>query len=85
VDPQEMRDRLRDFVRGEILRKPGSPLADDEPLITSGRIDSFALAQVGVFVEKAFGVYLPDTDLTAASMDTIERMVASILRAASHP
>ena len=81
MDAQEMRDRLRDFVRSELLRRPDYPLADDEPLITGGLIDSFALAQVGVFVEDAFGVYLPDTDLTVANMDTIERMVACTLKA----
>jgi acyl carrier protein len=76
-----MRDRLRDFVRSELLRKPDYPLAADEPLITGGLIDSFALAQIGVFVEAAFGVYLPDTDLTVANMDTIERMVTCIRNA----
>ena len=81
MDAQEMRDRLCDFVRRELLRRPDYPLAADEPLITGGLIDSFALAQVGVFVEDTFGVYLPDTDLTVASMDTIDRMVACIQRA----
>jgi acyl carrier protein len=80
MNAQEMRDRLRDFVRSELLRKPDYPLAADEPLITGGLIDSFALAQIGVFVEDAFGVYLPDTDLTVANMDTIERMVTCILK-----
>jgi len=81
MNAQEMRDRLRDFVRSELLRKPDYPLAADEPLITGGLIDSFALAQIGVFVEDAFGVYLPDTDLTVANMDTIEQMVTCILKA----
>jgi acyl carrier protein len=81
VNAQEMLDRLLDFVRIELLRKPDYPLAADEPLITGGFIDSFSLAQIGVFVEDAFGVYLPDTDLTVANMDTIERMVTCILKA----
>jgi acyl carrier protein len=81
MNAQEMRDRLRDFVRSELLREPDYPLAADEPLITGGLIDSFSLAQIGVFVEDAFGVYLPDTDLTVANMDTIERMVTCILKA----
>lgn len=81
MNAQEMRDRLRDFVRSELLRKPDYPLAADELLITGGLIDSFSLAQIGVFVEDAFGVYLPDTDLTVANMDTIERMVTCILKA----
>jgi acyl carrier protein len=81
MNAQEMRDRLRDFVRSGLLREPDYPLAADEPLITGGLIDSFSLAQIGVFVEDAFGVYLPDTDLTVANMDTIERMVTCILKA----
>jgi len=81
MNAQEMRDRLRDFVRSELLREPDYPLAADEPLITGGLIDSFSLAQIGVFVEDAFGVYVPDTDLTVANMDTIERMVTCILKA----
>lgn len=83
MDAPQIRDRLRDFVRNELLRKPDYPLADDEALITGGLIDSFSLAQVGVFVEDAFGVYLADTDLTVANMDTIERMVSCVLRARS--
>lgn len=81
MNTADMRERLRDFVRSEILRKPDYPLATDEPLITGGLIDSFSLAQIGVFVEDAFGVYVPDTDLTVANMDTIERMVTCILNA----
>ena len=81
MDAQEVRDGLRDFVRRELLHKPDYPLAGDEGLITGGLIDSFALAQIGVFVEDAFGIYLPDTDLTVANMDTIERMVQRILKA----
>lgn len=81
MNAQEMRDRLRDFVRRELLRKPDYPLAADEPLITGGLIDSFSLAQIGVFVEDAFGVYIPDTDLTVANMDIVEPMVTCIRKA----
>src|SRR5262245_11321637 len=81
MDSHEIRERLRDYVRGELLGKSDYPLGDDEPLITGGLIDSFSLAQVGVFVEETFKIYLPDTDLTVANMDTINRMVACIVKA----
>jgi acyl carrier protein len=81
MNSREIRERLRDFVRGELLSKSDYPLGDDEPLITGGLIDSFSLAQVGVFIEETFKVYLPDTDLTVANMDTINRMVASVVKA----
>jgi acyl carrier protein len=42
-------------------------------------IDSFSLAQIGVVVEDAFDVYIPDTDLTVANMDSLDQMVTRIM------
>ena len=75
----EIRAVLRTFICHELLGRPDYPLADDEPLITGGLIDSFALAQIGVFVEEAFDVYLPDTELTVVNMDTLQQMAARIV------
>ena len=69
-----IRKGLKDFICRELLRNPDYPLTDDEELITGGLIDSFALAQVGVFIEKAFGVYIPDNDLTVENMNTLRQM-----------
>ncbi len=74
----EIKQKLEEFICGELLNNPHYPLADDEPLITGGLIDSFSLAQVGVFAEQAFGVYIPDTDLTVEKMNTLRQMVARI-------
>jgi len=43
-------------------------------------MDSFALAELAVYVEKQFNVYIPDPDLTVAKMDTLNQMVARVLR-----
>ena len=75
----EIRDRLHEFICTELLGRPDYKLADDDPLITGGLIDSFALAQIGVFVEDAFNVYIPDMDLTVANMDTLNQMVDRVL------
>ncbi len=74
----EIRQKLCDFICQELLNNPVFPLTDDEPLITGGLMDSFSLAQVGVFVEQAFGIYLPDTDLTVENMNTLAQMVRQI-------
>lgn len=75
----EVKEKMRAFIRNELLGRPGYPLEDDEPLITGGLIDSFSLAQIGVFVESEFGVYIPDTDLTVANMDTLNQMAARVM------
>jgi acyl carrier protein len=79
VNPLEVKRVLRDFILTELLRRPDYDLGDNEPLITGGLIDSFALAQIGVFVEDAFGTYIPDTDLTVANMDTLQQMAARVM------
>lgn len=80
MDRNEVTGKLREFIVKDLLRNPGYELADDEALITGGMMDSFSLAQVGVFAEKAFNIYIPDTDLTVANMDTLSQMVDRIMK-----
>ncbi len=81
LDPDDTRRKLRTFLCADLIRNPSYPLKDDEPLVSGGLIDSFAIAQIGVFVEKSLGVYVPDVDLTVENMDTVDRMTACILEA----
>lgn len=76
----EIKAQLRDYICRDLIRNPQYPLGDDEPLITGGLMDSFSLAYLGVFIESAFGVYIPDSDLTVENMETLNRMVARITR-----
>lgn len=79
---EQVRDRVRTFVLDELIRMPGYDLQDDEPLITGGLIDSFSLAQFGVFVDEEFDVFIPDPDLTVQNLDTLNQMVDRVLRGA---
>ncbi len=80
ADAMRIRADLREYILGELLRDPSYALADDQPLITGGLIDSFALALIAVFIETRFDVYIPDTDLTVERMDTLDQIVARVLR-----
>jgi acyl carrier protein len=75
----QVKENVRTYILSELLGRPNYPLADDEPLITGGLVDSFSLAQLGVYIEDAFGVYIPDTELTVANLDTLNQIVARIL------
>lgn len=80
LNDADVREKLRQFITTELIRDAKYPLKDDEGVITGGLIDSFALAEVGVFVEDHFNVYIPDPDLTVDQMDTLNQMVARVLR-----
>ncbi len=79
MDQNEIKAKLRKFICDEILNNAEYPLKDDETLITSGLMDSFSLAQVGVFAELEFNVYIPDPELTVDRMNTLDDMSARIL------
>lgn len=80
MDEKTVRETLRQFITRDMMRDPSYPLTDGEGIITGGLMDSFALAEFGVFVEEQFDVYIPDPDLTVAKMDTLNQMVARVLR-----
>ncbi|MBI3162769.1 MAG: hypothetical protein HYZ23_09675 [Chloroflexi bacterium] len=79
MDINEVKSKLKTFIIAEIMNDPEYPLKYDEPLITSGLIDSFSLAQIGVFAEIEFKVYVPDPELTVDQMNTIDAMAAKIM------
>ncbi|MDZ4767964.1 MAG: hypothetical protein SGJ24_02460 [Chloroflexota bacterium] len=76
----ELRAALRDYITRELIRDAAYPLRDDEGIVSGGLIDSFALAELGVFVEKTFNIYIPDPDLTVATMDRLDQITARVLR-----
>lgn len=76
----EILEGLRRFICAELMQHPSYPLRDDEPLMSGGLIDSFCVAHIGVFIEQAWGVYIPDVELSVENMDTLELIAARVLR-----
>lgn len=79
MEDSTVRDTLRTFIIRDLIRDPDYPLSDDEGIITGGMMDSFALAELGVFIEQAFGVYIPDPELTVQRMNTLDQIVSRVL------
>lgn len=73
-----MREELRTYITHELMRDTKYRLKDDEPLISGGLIDSFSLVSLQLFIEQQFGVLIPDTDLTAEAIDTLNDIIAAI-------
>lgn len=79
MDRDDVREDLRRFVTRTLMRDPAYALGDDEKVITGGLIDSFALAELAVFIERRWAVFIPDAELTVERMDTLDQMVARVL------
>lgn len=79
MDEKAIREKLRSYITNDLIRDQEYPLTNDEGIITGGMMDSFALAELGVFIEQQFDVYIPDPELTVAKMNTLDQIVARVL------
>ena len=74
------RATLSSYITRELIRAATYPLTDSEGIITGGLMDSFSLATLAVFIENEFGVYIPDPELTVVRMNTLDQIVARVLK-----
>ncbi|MGD8605013.1 MAG: acyl carrier protein [Anaerolineales bacterium] len=73
-----MKETLATYIATEFLHDPERAIAHDEPLISSGLIDSFNLVDLALFVEDTYGVRLDDAELSASVFDTLDQLAALI-------
>ncbi len=69
---------LTQHITKEILKQPNRKLSHDEPLLSSGLIDSFHLVDLAIFVEDEFGVRIDDSELNSDTFDTLDQLVILI-------
>jgi acyl carrier protein len=75
----EIMSKLEAYLKVEILQQPNRKIEADEPLISSGLIDSFSLVDVALFVEDNFDVHIDDTELNADTFDTLDALADLII------
>ena len=69
---------LEKFISTKILKQPNRKISADEPLLSSGLIDSFSLMDLALFVEDTFGVRIEDTELNPNAFDNLTQLAALI-------
>jgi acyl carrier protein len=74
----EVIPQLGKFLAEKILKQPNRKISADEPLLSSGLIDSFSLMDVALFVEDTFDVRIEDTELNAETFDNLTQLAALI-------
>jgi len=80
MNEQEIRENLRRFVTVDLIRDMEYELRDDEGIISGGLMDSFSLAELSVYIEGEFDVYIPDPELTVEQMDTLDQIVSRVMK-----
>lgn len=80
-DPMDDLERvIRDYVVKEYLEEGDDrEIADATPLISGGIVDSFSMVSLKRFLEKKYGVQIPDAEATPDAFDTV-RSIAGVVR-----
>jgi acyl carrier protein len=74
----EITSALAKHIAEKIIKQPNRVIMPDEPIISSGLIDSFSLMDLALYVEDTFGVRIDDTELNAATFDTLDQLASLI-------
>jgi acyl carrier protein len=72
--------RLREYLTRDVLRDPTYPLGNDDPLISSGLVDSFSLVDIALWVENELGVHIDNSELNADHFDTLAELADFIAK-----
>lgn len=71
-----MEDVILDYIRKEYLDEDDDLELDaDTPLISGGIVDSFSMVSLLRFLEKKYGVRIPDEAATVDAFDTVKGIV----------
>ncbi|MCH7663164.1 MAG: acyl carrier protein [Chloroflexi bacterium] len=76
---EEIAKQLGRYIAEEIMKRPDREIKIDEPLLSSGLVDSFSLVDLSLFIQDLFGVLIDDTELNVDSFDTLEQLTALII------
>jgi acyl carrier protein len=76
----EIIQTLSQHIATQFLKQPNRKLSADEPLISSGLIDSFSLVDLSLYIEDTYGVRIEDTELNADTFDSLSQLADLILQ-----
>jgi acyl carrier protein len=75
---------ILDYVKREYLEEGDDrELTVKSPLITGGIVDSFSMVSLKRFLEKKYGMKIPDADATPEAFDSVEKIAVLVNRLAA--
>lgn len=79
--PTPIEDLIRDFIAREIMFSPdGFPYPDDASFLQESIVDSLGVMHLVEFVERQYGVQVPQGDVIPQNFDSVTNLAAYIRR-----
>ncbi len=71
---------MTEYIARELVRRPGVEITPETPLVSSGLVDSFALVEIFVKLEKLTNRRIPAAKIQPKDMDSVALMFATAER-----
>jgi acyl carrier protein len=73
--PLDRKAAIAEYIKNEIMRNKNAKLGDNEDLLSAGILDSLAILQLVAYIEKAFGIQVPDEDVVYDNFKSVNALV----------
>ena len=80
ADTSEMMKQLTAYIATKVMKGKGAELTEDTPLVSSGLIDSFALIEIFLELQRITERKVPASKVQAKDMDTVRLMFGLVDR-----
>jgi len=80
---EALKARVREFILNTFYVADRHALADDTSLLEAGLVDSTGVLEIIQFLETSFGIHVEDQEILPENLDSIEHLVAYVLRKVS--
>jgi acyl carrier protein len=74
---------ILEYIKNEYLDEgevEDTELNENTPLISSGIVDSFSMVSLKRFLEKKYGISIPDDEASPQAFDTVTSIIALVNR-----
>jgi acyl carrier protein len=78
ADTSELMKQLTTYIAEKVMKGKGAAINEDTVLVSSGLIDSFALIEIFLELQKVAGRKVPASKVQAKDMETVRSMFAMV-------
>jgi acyl carrier protein len=86
MDQSDVLEKLKHFVRQDVLKGKKVEIDAETPLLESGILNSMEVIRTIKFIQDAFGVKMPATKVTGENFQNLRQLTRIVVSLAeSHP
>lgn len=69
-----IKEQIRDYIEEYLMLYSDDELNDETSLLDANIVDSLGVTELAEFIQKTFGVIVPDKEITPENFDSIKNL-----------